>query len=311
MIISWNVRGLNKAGKFREISSRLQNLNPAITVLIETRVKEKNADRIRKKMKLNGYYLDNYPNHENGRIWLQWDDSRRHIDCIHSTDQMLHCRVTDAAGVFMFWMTAVYAHNQLNRRKTLWQDIVKIYTQQTGPWVLIGDFNNVLKAEDRIGGTAVTENEYIDIVEMMSNAGLYEVERDGDYFTWSNKQGENVIYSRIDHVLCNAEWMQTNENTTVTNMPPSISDHSMIILDDHATVQKPGKCFKFVNCCAEMDNFQETVENNWNLPLDGRPMFVVWKKLQRLQPHIKKLCRPLSDMSNKITHARDNLTNAQ
>lgn len=66
MIISWNMRGLNKAGKFGEISSRLQNLNPAITVLIETRVKEKNADRIRKKMKLKGYYLDNYPNHENG-----------------------------------------------------------------------------------------------------------------------------------------------------------------------------------------------------------------------------------------------------
>lgn len=40
-------------------------------------------------------------------------------------------------------------------------------------------------------------------------------------------------------------------------------------------------------------------------------MFVVWKKLQRLQPHIKKLCRPVSDMSNKITQARDNLTNAQ
>jgi exonuclease III len=62
MIVSWNIRGLNKAGKVREISSRLQRLTPAISVLIETRVKAKNATRIRQKLKLKGNYMDNYSN---------------------------------------------------------------------------------------------------------------------------------------------------------------------------------------------------------------------------------------------------------
>ncbi|CAK8577553.1 unnamed protein product [Lathyrus sativus] len=68
MIVSWNVRGLNKAGKVREISSRLQNLDPAITVLIETRVKKEKAVGIRKKLKMRGSYMDNYAQHDNGRI---------------------------------------------------------------------------------------------------------------------------------------------------------------------------------------------------------------------------------------------------
>jgi exonuclease III len=62
MIVSWNIRGLNKAGKVREISSRLQRLTPAISVLIETRVKAQNATRIRQKLKLKGNYMDNYSN---------------------------------------------------------------------------------------------------------------------------------------------------------------------------------------------------------------------------------------------------------
>ena len=52
--MSWNIRGLNKAGKLREISSHLLNLQPSIVVLIETRVKEANAHKIRGKLGLKG-----------------------------------------------------------------------------------------------------------------------------------------------------------------------------------------------------------------------------------------------------------------
>ena len=41
MIIAWNVRGLNKSGKIREISYRLLDLNLEIAILIETRVKKR------------------------------------------------------------------------------------------------------------------------------------------------------------------------------------------------------------------------------------------------------------------------------
>lgn len=49
--------------------------------------------------------------------------------------------------------------------------------------MIIGDFNNVVKVEDIIGGNDVIEKEYIDLIGMMSNAELYEVESQGDFFT--------------------------------------------------------------------------------------------------------------------------------
>lgn len=68
MIISWNLRGLNKMGKLRETSSRLLNLYPKIAILLETRVKCDKAKKVKDYLNLRGKYLDNYQAHYNGRI---------------------------------------------------------------------------------------------------------------------------------------------------------------------------------------------------------------------------------------------------
>lgn len=47
---------------------------------------------------------------------------------------------------------------------------------QSGPWCLIGDFNNILQAQDRIGGTLVGENEYKDLQNMMEKTNLHEMD---------------------------------------------------------------------------------------------------------------------------------------
>ncbi|CAK8532803.1 unnamed protein product [Lathyrus sativus] len=232
MIISWNVRGLNKSGKTREISSRLLDLNPAIIVLIETRVKRNKTQTIRDKLKLRGSYLDNYGKHENSRIWVYWDENKVDIEHVCITDQLIHYKICDNTGNVLNWLTAIYAQNQLDMRRKLWQDIETIHYQQHGQWMLIGDFNNVLKVEDITEGTMVNEKEYIDLTSMMSATELYEMESTGDYFTWSNKQGENAIHYRIDKVLGNVEWMQKNVDIVLTNMTPSVTDHAMLVLKE-------------------------------------------------------------------------------
>ena len=68
MILAWNVRGLNKSGKIKEISSHLHDLKPDIIILIETRVKSGKAVPVRNKLNLKGTYVDNYEKHENGRL---------------------------------------------------------------------------------------------------------------------------------------------------------------------------------------------------------------------------------------------------
>lgn len=311
MIISWNVRGLNNVGKLKEIGSRLLELRPTITILIETRVKQVKARNIRNKLRLQGEFLDNYSSHSNGRIWLNWDTNKVTIKYIRETSQLLHCGVYDLTGNFLYWITAIYALNKLDQRRTLWTDIECIHGNQHGPWVLLGDFNNVLKAKDRVGGNLVTESEYEDLAKMMRNTGTFEKDSTGDYYTWSNKQTDGMIYSRIDRVLGNVEWFQDNMDTMLQILPPSVSEHALLCLADPGNTAGRQFHFKFSNCLTDLEEYHSTVSNSWNEPLNGRPMYVLWEKLKRLKPALNKINRPLHHIQSRIMEARQNLQHAQ
>ncbi|MCH98402.1 hypothetical protein A2U01_0019404, partial [Trifolium medium] len=207
-------------------------------------------------------------------------------------------------------LRAIYAQNKLEQRNKLWKDIETIHSQQQGPWFLMGDFNNVLKSQDRIGGRPVTEAEYRDLSNMMNATSLYEMDSRGDHYTWSNKQSDCAIYSRIDRVIGNIDWLQ--KDFTLTVMHPSVSDHALLCLESVGDTKSRRKThFKFLNSSADLDGFLQAVATSWQGKINGRPMYVLWMKLQRLQPILKDISKPLSDVKLKITQARDELLKAQ
>ncbi|XP_058776752.1 uncharacterized protein LOC131651098 [Vicia villosa] len=311
MIVSWNIRGLNKVGKLREISSHLLNFQAEIIILLETRVKKNNVKAIRERLQWKGSFLDNYDHHANGRIWVYWDNNKVDIRHVKSSEQYIHCGVYDLMGRFKFWLTAIYALNQLEHRKILWKQMINPQRQLTGAWCAMGDFNNVANANGRIGGNLVVETEYVDYNEMLSTIGLCEVDSKGDFFTWSNKQSGNPIYSRIDRVIANVEWLQANDNLQLNVLSPPISDHSLLSLSDPIKPKQNMRPFRFSNNWIAIEDFHDIVKASWDKPISGRPMEILWKKLARLQPVLRRLNKPMNDIHLKIAEARSNLELAQ
>ncbi|PNX80016.1 hypothetical protein L195_g036010 [Trifolium pratense] len=95
-------------------------------------------------------------------------------------------------------------------------------------------------------------------------------------------------------------------------MDPSISDHALLCLKgpDNAISTSPKSQFKFLNCVTTMADFFYCVSRCWNEPLDGRPMFVLRRKLLRLQPVIRKLSRPVTCINITLDKAREDLRQA-
>lgn len=58
---------------------------------------------------------------------------------------------------------------------------------------------------DCVGGNPVQLNEFVDLASIMSNYGQFEAPTYGSHFTWSNKQVNSIIYSRIDRVVANVD----------------------------------------------------------------------------------------------------------
>ena len=146
----WNVRGINKRYKQKEIKLLLLQNKINMAGLIETRVKEKNRKTVLNGIVPGWKMINNYNVSPNGRIWLIWDDNWYEVKEITSSAQILHCQVNEKSKDYQFIVSVVYGFNTVEQRKSLWQEMKTISQGVTQPWLIAGDFNVVLTTKDRL-----------------------------------------------------------------------------------------------------------------------------------------------------------------
>ncbi|XP_070004868.1 uncharacterized protein [Nicotiana sylvestris] len=78
-----------------------------------------------------------------------------------------------------------------------------IEKQVREPWLLMGDFNLILGAEERMQGRDVQDSETKDFREVVEECNLVELPTIGRSYTWTNSH----VFSRIDKTLVNDKWM--------------------------------------------------------------------------------------------------------
>ncbi|XP_070017064.1 uncharacterized protein LOC142172435 [Nicotiana tabacum] len=185
----WNVRGINKRYKQKEIKQYLIENHIKIAGLVEAKVKENNAQHVAGKIACTWSLLNNYGDPSNGRIWIMWDSRLCSIKKLASQAQYIHCHIMGKHNGVDCLLTVVYGINK--------------------PWLICGDFNAILYPQGRLYGVQVTMAEIKDFADCCHNLSLNELPWKGDYYTWSNKQqGSDRIYSRrLDRAMANDEWM--------------------------------------------------------------------------------------------------------
>ncbi|XP_074300467.1 uncharacterized protein LOC141631738 [Silene latifolia] len=201
----WNVRGINKWNKQGDIRRFLHINKIGLFGLVETRVKIKNKARIQDGFGRPWQIIDNSEIKDSGRIWLLWDSSQILVQCIKKELQVIHAQVTNLVTGFVWTCSLVYGCNADSDRATLWESLINMKSNTIGPWLVMGDFNNVLFMDERIG-SQVTDAEVKGFQNCVDVCGLYDLVSTGAYFTWNNKQkGDARVFSRIDRVLANDE----------------------------------------------------------------------------------------------------------
>ena len=105
------------------------------------------------KSKQRAYSIVKMPNFDSNFIILS-DGQSRGIWCLLNFDiysihlishnrQFMHLRVEDKGGVQWF-LTAVYGSPSRVGRDGLWDELLNLWEDMEGPWVLLGDFSTIL-----------------------------------------------------------------------------------------------------------------------------------------------------------------------
>lgn len=141
-----------------------------------------------------------------GGLLLAWKDnlvvkirsySRYHIDVVISSDKFhfLH-------------FIGFYGNPDAAQRVESWKLLKRIGDSIQGPWIVGGDFNEILSLEEKQGGN----NRSFEAMGRFRKAINYCVLEDlykNDYsFTWCNGHHPDFIMEKLDGIFANSEWFE-------------------------------------------------------------------------------------------------------
>ncbi|XP_074277532.1 uncharacterized protein LOC141601161 [Silene latifolia] len=211
--------------KQADIKRFLHTNNLGLCGLLETRVRCGSINKVHQGIGAHWEVVHNNNVHDGGRIWLVWDSAIFSVVILGCEAQVIHSKITSLQTGHVWWLSVVYGFNRVPDRVPLWGSLTAMHNVVNGPWIVMGDFNNVLALNERLG-SEVSNYEIRDFQQCVTDCGLVDVPAQGAFFTWNNKHGPgDMVFSRIDKVLSNDEWIQQFPDVTIMFHPEGLFDH--------------------------------------------------------------------------------------
>ncbi|XP_061336881.1 uncharacterized protein LOC133283962 [Gastrolobium bilobum] len=264
-ILTWNCRGAAKK-KFKGTFTRFRKKHRVgVAAILEPRVSGKKAISIIRSLGYTNYIVADAKGFTGG-IWIVWNsiDVQISLQILH--DQFIHCWVEFPDTKGFFW-TAVYANPKEKNRRVLWEELKQIGRTMNDPWLLTGDFNEIVSASEKRGGGPIDHNRCLRFSNVLDSCGVMDLGGGGNRFTWKGPKFLNLdrVYKRLDRAVSNEVWRANFEEADVLVLPRLFSDHSPILIrlenEEPNWRERP---FCFLAAWFKDHRFISFLRDNWN-----------------------------------------------
>jgi hypothetical protein len=184
-IILWNCRGALNPNFRRSIADLVSCHSPSLLIVTETRVGGDRAKEITDTLPFDGAIHADTIGYAGG-LWLLWNSAVVDVSVLAATEQEIHAVVKVRSSNFSWLLSAIYASPRFLERKVLWDNLSQVASLHNLPWLLAGDFNEVLSSEDKFGGLPVNLRRSQLFSNCLNNCGMMDLGFHGPRFTWSN-----------------------------------------------------------------------------------------------------------------------------
>nr|XP_029148269.1 uncharacterized protein LOC112742262 [Arachis hypogaea] len=203
-------------------------------------------------------------NGHSGGIWVLCSNSNISVRVLDVVDQCISFEIT--MGNTSSYCSAVYANPHIHRRKELWGDLTKIANMIHGPWIVLGEFNDVLlQSEVRGGQFRLARAEQF--AETLEDCGLFDMGAIGRRFTWYRKvKGGVQVAKKLDRAVINQDWRLMFPEAYTEVLARLHSDHCPLFtrckMAKRAT--KGHRPFRFQAAWMTHPLFRNVVDTAWN-----------------------------------------------
>lgn len=153
--------------------------------------------------------------------------------------------------------------------------LLKLLSQKCSlPWLLGGDFNEILSACEKDGGLPRCRRQMDDFKEVVEYCRVKSLHSHGPKFTWRGVRSGEEVAVRLDRVLASSDWTDIFHTSHALNLMPSKSDHLPILIkvrEFRPKKKRKKKRFRFEEGWLLGEDCQKMVELGWNVASGGDP----------------------------------------
>jgi exonuclease III len=217
---------------------------PNIVFLMETKLRSEKMERVRVQLGFEHMFVVDSVG-KSGGLALFWavdigveiqNYSRRHISA----------KVCSSPNKPQWKLTGFYGHPNPSKRKEAWSLLRYIARMDPIPWVCLGDFNEILSADEKYGGSRRQRGLMENFQNTLEVCGLSDLGFWGPKYTWFNgKQGADFTKERLDRAVANGDWCELHHEMEVVVGVTLCSDHLPIFVSIKGRITKPKYPRKF------------------------------------------------------------------
>ncbi|KAF4349574.1 hypothetical protein G4B88_017073 [Cannabis sativa] len=258
VIVSWKVRGLNGDVALRQTKLLLKYHKTNVIFFMETKLAEGKLDSMKKYLGFEwGYKVP-----RNGL----------------------------SGGLMLLWKGNVEISNVSNRHNT-WQLLKRLRIVATGPWMVGGDFNEILSNQDKEGGNMRRPSQMEAFQNTLELCALHPLPFTGERFTWAKNTNGSLTKQRLDWVMVNEAWTEMFPINTLTHLDYYHSDHRALIVnmqertDNSLKIMRKRPRFRFENMSAKEFECQSIIKDNWSSSSTSS-IIVITSNIQRCSTNL-------------------------
>ncbi|XP_016172594.1 uncharacterized protein LOC107614981 [Arachis ipaensis] len=254
----WNVKGIRGVGKVGMVKNFKRKNNVNILGLIETKKNEVtkfDVVQIWENDAVDWEYVGSEG--ASGSLLLMWDKIIFKLSNCYKGERWLCVEGVLKSNNFHCAFCLVYGANVREEKLTVWEELSFIAGVCQVPICYMGDFNEVVRVEERKGANVLTASAE-DFRDWIRDMELVDLELNDRKFT--SFRGQSC--SRIDRVFVSLECLEQFPDMRLKGGPRGLSDHYHLIVEDSRLRGEP-RPFQSQDSWFSHDGFLRMVKKEW------------------------------------------------
>nr|AFP55574.1 non-ltr retroelement reverse transcriptase [Rosa rugosa] len=261
----------NQDGGGKTLRRICKKHNPEILFLMETRQQEGIIKEWKRNLKFTDHHVVD-PIATGRGLALFWGDAVQ-VSILDSSPNYVDTVVSFLSDAFVCKITWMYGNPHDNEKRAFWRLMYSRFPVQSLPWLVLGDFNEVLDPSEKWGGGPPLPWRIKLFRDFLNNGHLRDLHFKGPGFSWfAMRHGRVFIKERLDRALGNIAWSSSQPNTQILHLPKIGSDHRPLLLDSNPKMLNKTRLFRFEQMWTTHEEYSDVIQRSWPPAFGGSAM---------------------------------------